>query len=93
MKYIQTPWKENQYGQKEKETLQVFKNGNIKCTCLSNLWNPLRDTKSKCSHIEWYFRDIDNLKERGWYKIPSSPSTGHWELFILLLTSLFKRIQ
>lgn len=53
---------------KEYETLEVYEDGRIICTCLNNLYNPEREINSSCRHAKELRENIikGNLEKYIW---------------------------
>ncbi|MFA5197704.1 MAG: hypothetical protein WC437_04785 [Patescibacteria group bacterium] len=64
MIYIQTPFKTNEYGQQDKETLKVFDNGKVMCDCKAQMTHQERDFNSRlCRHIQKFICDFPQLDD------------------------------
>jgi hypothetical protein len=60
MIYALTPIKKNEWGQYERETLELKEEGQIICSCLNNLYEKNRDFCSVCKHTYQFLEDLRN---------------------------------
>jgi len=66
---FQTPPKKNSYGLVDMETLFIYPDGRIRCTCENQLFNKDREIISNCEHTFWFLNNFENLEKSGWKEI------------------------